>query len=152
MHVIDAAYATVHDYPGGAASLAPRLGTTTGVLNSKVNPNTRTHHLTLAEAMTLVTLTGDKRILHAMALQSGDVLVEGCGDLPECDMAVLEAMTGVFARVGQLGASVHSGLGDGVLTAKEFKAIERAAYALRAKAVKLVRKMEALQRKGPPDA
>ena len=149
MHVTDAAYATVHDYPGGAASLAPRVGTTVGVLNSKVNPNTTTHHLTLAEAVKLIDLTGDTRILHAMALQAGAVLVEGCADLPDCDMAVLESMTAVFACAGQLGASVHEGLADRTLTAKEFKAIEREAYALRARAVKLVRKVETLRRREP---
>ena len=65
MNIHDAAHATVHDYPGGAASLAPRLGMVQAVLNSKVNPNTHTHHLTLAEAMRIMTMTGDHRILRA---------------------------------------------------------------------------------------
>ena len=149
MHVTDAAYATVHDYPGGASALAPRMGMSVGVLNSKVNPNTTTHHLTLAEAVKLIGLTGDKRIAHAIALQSGDVLVEGCGELADCDMAVLESMTAVFACTGKLGAAVHDGLADRQLTAKEFKAIEREAYGLRSRAVKLVQKVERLRKKEP---
>ena len=149
MHVIDAAYATVHDYPGGAGSLAPRIGTTQGVLNSKVNPNTTTHHLSLAEAVKLIVLTGDKRILHAIAMETGDVVVEGAGELQACDMAVLESMTAVFAGAGLVGASVHTALADGRVTRKEYVAIERKAYALRQKAVALVRKLEALQIREP---
>jgi len=149
MHVIDAAHATVHDYPGGSVSLGPRLGMSAAILRNKVNPNNTTHHLTLVEAMRLVALTGDKRILHAMALEAGDVLVEGCGDLPDCEMAVLESMTAVFACAGQLGAAVHEGLADKQLTAKEFKAIEREAYSLRARGVRLVQKLERLRKKEP---
>ena len=149
MHVSDAAYATVHDYPGGAGSLAPRIGTTQAVLNSKVNPNTTTHHLTLAEAVKLMVLTGDKRMLHAIALEAGDVVVEGAGELPACDMAVLEAMTGVFGRAGQVGANVHAALADGQVTRKEYAAIEREAYALRQKAITLVRKLEQLKLQEP---
>ena len=63
MNIHDAAHATIHDYPGGAASLAPRLGMVQAVLNSKVNPNTHTHHLTLAEALRVMVMTGDHRIL-----------------------------------------------------------------------------------------
>ncbi|WP_341772648.1 phage regulatory CII family protein, partial [Burkholderia pseudomallei] len=48
MNIIDAAYAVVHDYPGGSESLAPRLGMSAAVLRNKVNPNNATHHLGLA--------------------------------------------------------------------------------------------------------
>ena len=57
MNIIDAAYNTVHDYPGGSSALATRMGIKSpAVLNSKVNPNTETHHLTLAEASKLMAL------------------------------------------------------------------------------------------------
>lgn len=35
--VLDAVYRTVRAYPGGAESLAPRLGTTANVLRNKVS-------------------------------------------------------------------------------------------------------------------
>ena len=58
MNILDAAYNTVHDYKGGASALAPRMGIKSpAVLNSKVNPNTDTHHLTLLEASKLMALT-----------------------------------------------------------------------------------------------
>src|SRR5690606_28847711 len=119
MHVTDAAYATVHDYPGGAGSLAPRIGTSQAVLNSKVNPNTTTHHLTLAEAVKLMVLTGDKRILHAIALETGDVVIEGAAAADDCEMAILGSLTGLFARTGQVGTAVHGALEDGRITERE---------------------------------
>lgn len=74
MNVVDSAHATVHDYPGGSESLAPRLGMSPAVLNSKVNPNTCTHHLTLLEAHTIMRLTADHRMLHELAHDLGYVL------------------------------------------------------------------------------
>jgi len=65
MNTIDAAYHTVHDYPGGAEALAPRMGMSAAVLRNKVNPNNTTHHLTYAEAQRIVALTGDVRMLQA---------------------------------------------------------------------------------------
>lgn len=67
MNVHDAAHATVHDYPGGAASLAPRLGMQQAVLNSKVNPNTDTHHLSLTDAMRVMA-AGEQLIQRARAI------------------------------------------------------------------------------------
>ena len=69
MNILDAAYNTVHDYRGGANSLASRMGIKSpAVLNSKVNPNTDTHHLSLLEASKLMALTGDYRILQSLSL------------------------------------------------------------------------------------
>lgn len=34
MNLADAAYNTVHDYPGGASSLAPRLGMSSHMLSN----------------------------------------------------------------------------------------------------------------------
>lgn len=68
MNILDAAYNTVHDYKGGASALAPRMGIKSpAVLNSKVNPNTHTHHITLLEAVKLMEITGDYRILQEYA-------------------------------------------------------------------------------------
>lgn len=149
MHVTDAAYSTVHDYPGGAGSLAPRIGTSQAVLNSKVNPRTTTHHLTLAEAVKLMVFTGDKRILHAIALETGDVVIEGAAAADACEMAILGSLTGLFARTGQVGTAVHGALEDGRITERECRDIEREVYKLRAKSLQLVRKLQSLQMRGP---
>lgn len=150
MNVTDAAYATVHDYPGGSGSLAPRMGMSLAVLNSKVNPNTRTHHLTLAEAVKLVALTNDKRLAHAIAMECGGLFLDGAEDDGiVADMAVLESVTAVFSRAGALGSEVHASLADQRLTSREMKKIEAEAYQLRQKAVKLVRRLQAIAEQEP---
>lgn len=63
----DAAYNTVHNYPGGVAALAVRLGMSANTLAHKVNPHNTTHHLTLREAVAIQQLSGNVTILHAMA-------------------------------------------------------------------------------------
>ena len=71
MNVTDAADATVHDYPGGSESLAPRMGMSAAVLRNKVNPGNDRNHLSLSEADRLMRVTGDHRILQALADQHG---------------------------------------------------------------------------------
>lgn len=69
MNVQDAAYITGQEYPGGCLALGPRIGVSGAVLANKLNPNLNSHHLTVAEAMRIMMLSGDTRILHAMATE-----------------------------------------------------------------------------------
>lgn len=71
MNVIDAAYRTVHDYPGGSETLGQRMGISPAVLRSKVNPNTTTHRLALDEADQMMGMTSNYAILQAMAASHG---------------------------------------------------------------------------------
>ncbi|RZZ90624.1 phage regulatory CII family protein [Pseudoxanthomonas winnipegensis] len=91
MNILDAAYKTVHEYQGGSVALATRMVRTDeqgneramsdAVLRNKVNPNNSTHHLTLEEASEIMGLTGNYRILHALAAQHGFTLQRS--DLPD---------------------------------------------------------------------
>ena len=65
----DAFHATCHAYPGGCESLAPRMGMSSAVLRNKARPGCHTNHPTLADADHVMSLTGDVRILHALATQ-----------------------------------------------------------------------------------
>lgn len=71
MSVDDAAYKTVHGYPGGVAAVAARLGTSAGTLNHKVNPNNTTHYLNPRELLAIQHITGDASITQAMAYSLG---------------------------------------------------------------------------------
>lgn len=149
LNIIDAAYATVHDYPGGSEALAGRMGMSAAVLRNKVNPNNSTHHLTLAEAQRLMGLTGDKRILHALAMASGDLVIEGAIDEgPSSDMAIVEAMAALMSRSGELGGAIHHAFTDGALTEDEMLRIESVAYAMRKKVVRLVRRLRGMVEPG----
>lgn len=77
MNTRDAAYLTGHHYPGGVPALASRLGMDARVLSLKLNPNTCT--LSLDEAVVLMALSGDHRILHTMASELGYVLAQQQG-------------------------------------------------------------------------
>lgn len=127
MDPLDAFYHTVRDYPGGAESLAPRMGMSANVLRNKADPRKDSNKAMLADADAAMGLTGDCRILHALAAKHGYV----CFKLPDglaCDMAVLEMMTNVWSTNGELGQIVHRALSDGRLTAREMTRIEEGAY------------------------
>ncbi|MDH0657328.1 phage regulatory CII family protein [Acinetobacter johnsonii] len=105
MNILDAAYHTVHDYKGGANTLAPRMGIKSpAVLNSKVNPNTDTHHLTLVEASKLMALTNDYRILQSLNAQHGKVGIN-LPDIPECRDT---ALTDLVLSFGMKGGNVYT--------------------------------------------
>lgn len=128
MTPLDAAHATVHDYPGGSESLAPRMGMRSSILRNKVNHNCETNHLTLIEADKLMTMTGDHRILEALAQQQGYVLVPVAFDAPASDSAILELVTRVWRCNGSIGAAVDNAFADGVITKHEISDIKQTIY------------------------
>lgn len=104
--------------------MAPRLGMVIAVLNSKVNPNTATHHLTLDEAARIMAVTGDHRMLRS--------LCEELGYLPPVprvaglvsDVALLENYTRLIAELGEFSLAFHLALTDGRLTTREVDRLE----------------------------
>ncbi|WP_313645272.1 phage regulatory CII family protein [Stenotrophomonas sp.] len=146
MNVDDSAHAVVHDYPGGSESLAPRLGMSPAVLNSKVNPNTSTHKLGLVEAVRISALTEDDRILRAFAQQCGCIVLRApdANDAAASDMAVLELVAAVGGSQGDLFGSIHRGLADGVLTEAEFALIRTAGTAAMEKVAALLRRLDGM--------
>lgn len=126
MNTTDAAHAVVHDYPGGSESLGPRVGITPAVLRNKVNPNQdgKRHHLTLAEASRITSLTGDLRILKAWANEAGFLLVktpEGLAD----DGALVEKLINIDITKGALMSIVGEALADGQIDPEEMQQIRQ---------------------------
>ena len=120
MNILDAAYNTVHDYQGGANTLAPRMGIKSpSVLNSKVNPNTETHHITLLEASKLMELTGDYRILQTLNAHHGKVAINlPC--IPECrDTALTDLVLSIGMGGGDIYALFKEMMADGRITQGE---------------------------------
>ena len=120
MNILDAAYHTVHDYLGGANALAPRLGIKSpAVLNSKVNPNTDTHHITLAEASKLMGITSDYRILHELNAEHGKVAID-LPKIPECrDTALTELVLNMGISGGDIQSVFKEMMLDGRITRGE---------------------------------
>lgn len=126
MNITDAAHKTVKDYPGGSEALAVRIGMSAAVLRNKVNPNNNTHHLTLAEASEIMGVTGDDRILHAMAAEHGYTLQKMQAD----GMAsVMGAMLENAAKQGVFAQALQEALSDGLISENEMKAISSAGTA-----------------------
>ena len=123
--VADAAYNTVHDYPGGAEALAPRMGKSAKVLDSKVSRNVSTHHLTLHEAVQIMGLTGDHRMLRAICRHLGyldpirAVVYEGIAD-----EQLLELVAAFYSETGDVSRSLVAALADGRVTQREFASFD----------------------------
>lgn len=122
MNAQDAAYDTVHQYPGGSVALAARLGMSDAVLRGKVNPNNDRNHLTLAEADRLIGLTGDHRILHALAATHGYTLQEA-GAREEGGVVI--ALLAAVSAQGGMTQTVSDAIADGLITPNEAAAIDR---------------------------
>jgi hypothetical protein len=127
MNHLDAFHATVHDAPGGCESLAPRMGMSATILRNKANPNSATNKPTLDDADRLMGITGDHRILHALAQNHGYVCTK-IDEQPAGDMAVLESMTGLWKELGNFGTEVHAALADGRIEKHEVKSIDDALF------------------------
>ena len=116
MNISDAAYHTVHSYPGGSESLAPRIGMSAAVLRNKVNTNNSTHHLSLAEANEIMGVTGDDRILHALAAANGYTLQRNEAPTTRSIICALLAASGAK---GDLAELVAEALADQNITQNE---------------------------------
>ena len=124
MNVQDAAYNTVHDYPGGAEALAGRLGKRGTSLCHEVAQNMPHAKLGLLDAVKIMSMSGDIRMLHAQAAGLQCMVVP----LPTFDSPD-SATAAHIARVAQEFAdvmcAVATGMADGVVTDNELRSIER---------------------------
>jgi hypothetical protein len=128
MNIQDAAYHTAHDVPGGIAAIAARMGISPNVLQNKVNPTQDHHKLTLAEAVKIQALTGDCRILHAMAASLNHVALPVLHFEGIADMALLDGYMDVITELGEFTATFQTAISDGEVSHKEFARLESESY------------------------
>lgn len=128
MNPLDAFYSTVHAAPGGCESLAPRMGMSAAVLRAKANPNADRNHPSLLDADRVMGLTGDYRILHALAGNHSHVCMAVDANTAPSDLAVLELVIHVWRAHGSVGAAVDAALADGRIEAHEVQQIRTAIY------------------------
>lgn len=124
MNITDAAFATVHDYPGGSESLGPRVSLDAAVLRNKVNPKNTTHHLRLDEAVRLQGVSGDHRICRAMNEELGYLPPIPRVDVAVSDAALLETYTRLMSELGDFSGKFHQALADGKLTSREIDGLQ----------------------------
>lgn len=144
-----AKYDVVHDYPGGAVNLAPRVGMNPGTLSNKVNPTIDTHHLSVDEAVAIQFAAEDYRILTAEAYFLNHVVIPlACYD-GVSDVELLDLYAAYHAEIGETAEAIRDALADGLVTRKEFDKIrtealqdQQAMYALLARLETLVESVD----------
>jgi hypothetical protein len=146
----DAFYQTVHAYPGGCESLGPRMGMSAAVLRAKANPHGERNHPTLADADKAIGLTGDFRLLHALAANHSHVCVPVDADVQPSDLAVLELVTAVWRSHGDVGATVDAALADGRIEQREVGQIRDAIYTHIQALQHMLKRIEQLQEPARP--
>lgn len=118
--VLDAAYLTAQEHPGGVTALAVRMRVKSpAVLSHKLNPNNTDNHLTVRDLMIMMTLTGDHRAQHAACMELGYMalpLPTQTGD----DMTA-EALTDACKEFADYLQSVTGALAENKVTAIELR-------------------------------
>jgi hypothetical protein len=125
-----ACYSAVHDYPGGVGAVAATYGLVSSTLQNKLNPTQATHKLNASEVEQILELTKDPRILDAMCARVGAVWLDLGSMGGGSDMAMLDNITTLVTRVGELSTKVQNSLEDGRVDASELKGLETAVLRL----------------------
>lgn len=124
--VLDAAYHVVHDYPGGADSLGPRLSKPATTLSHEAK-GTGAAKFGLETAVKASVLTRDYRILHAFAAECGHMALP----LPETVAAdgatMMDCQATFFAEVADVVRELGQVLADGRVTRNERDAVRQQA-------------------------
>lgn len=118
-----AVHATVRDN-GGPAVLGKRLGIRPAVLSNKTNPKQTRNQLTLDEGLHLQQITGDHRILKAMALALGYVVIP-IDQPPPSDVELLTLFARWQDRTGQTHHAIANAFEDRRITRDEQTEVER---------------------------
>ena len=146
MDVMDAAYDTVHDYPGGSESLAPRVNINARVLRNKVDRKCETHHLTINEARRIMARTNDHRMLVALNDEFG--YLPPIPRLPfdgVSDLALLETYTKLMSKLGEFSREFHASIADGRVTKVELDELTTDLRAFQSAAEELLARVRAIQ-------
>lgn len=124
MDLMDAAYHVVHDYPGGAESLGPRVGKSPTTLSHEV-AKVGAAKFGLETAARVTELSQDMRILAAFALRCGHMTLP-LPELANPDNDTCIAELGIIlSEVGELVRDTTDSLRDGVISDNEMARIDR---------------------------
>lgn len=124
MNLLDAAYNLVADYPGGAHSLAPRIGKGVSTLSHELTA-TGTAKLGLLDAEKMTELADDNRILSAWATARGQMLLPLPKIAAQLDDDCMIRLAGSAKEFGEVCSEVASDLADGTITDNELARIDR---------------------------
>jgi hypothetical protein len=144
MNLLDAFYATVSEYPGGAESLAPRIGMSAQILRNKANVNSVTNKVSIDEFDRVLGVTGDFRALHALAAAHGFAMVPLVAGAEASDGALVSAMARQLTMAGEFGAAINSALADGRVDKHEAADVEEKAHAAATSVMDIAARMKGM--------
>lgn len=147
MNARDAFHLTVHEAPGGCEALAVRMGMSAAVLRNKANVNSVTNKPMLDDVDRAMGITGDHRVLHALAQNHGYVCFRMGDEATASDMAVLELVTQVWTTNGEVGAEVNRTLADGRVDRHEVERVRAAVYRAQQALLEVVARLDGMAQK-----
>lgn len=139
MKTEDALYHAVHDYPGGVAELARRMGIAETTLYGMANPNDSSHGWTLKHLRSVLAFA-DKRPLHALCEESGGAFLPITSDATGLP-SMPEQLAKLAAEFGDVARAASDALKDGRITAAELAKIDTQIFELIAEAVHTSRRL-----------
>jgi hypothetical protein len=140
--VADALFHLVHDYPGGAPALAPRMGLAASTLLSMANPNCTSHEWPLKRFTQAMVFAEDVRPLEALCVQFGGVFVPmgQFGDLAPA--RVLKQAARLAKEFGDVPVRLAQILADGRVSPRELADLRSEVYEMQQAAAGLVKVIE----------
>jgi hypothetical protein len=121
----DAIYVAVHDYPGGAEALAPRIGVSANTLRHMADPTKQSHGWSLRR-FDLLTKFAGTRPLEALCREHGGLFVPMGEFADGAHDKLLKRMHVLAKEFGDVPRTVEQALKrDGQISANEMKKIER---------------------------
>jgi hypothetical protein len=146
MNAKDAFHQTVHSAPGGCIALAARLGMSATILRNKANPNNEANVVTIDDIERVMSLTEDYSVLHALAESHGFVLTK-LEEQPASDMGVLENVTCIWQRLGDVANEVHMTLEDGRVEQHEVERVRAAVFKAFRPMMQLIERLNGMSEK-----
>lgn len=136
---IEALYFSVHDYPhGGLPALAARLNMSADVLRKKVDLDYETHKPQFAEAMHILRITKDERLIDAINSSVGAVWnFEHDTPAHPGDLDLMKTSSTLMAKAVAVITELEAALEDGEIDTQERARIDQALFNL-AKQMKAV--------------
>ena len=146
--VTDAAFQLVRAYPGGANSLAPRMGKNATSLSHEVR-GTGTAKFGLEDAVNATMLTGDLRILNAFAAEC-ECLVLRMPEALASDSNAMHRVATLAREFGDVVGTVSEAAADGAISANELARVRREWADLMSAGQALMSHLEAVHAQGFP--
>lgn len=140
--VEQALYDAVHDFPGGAPALAPRMGMSFKTLENMADTRQDSHGWNLRRFRQAIGETKDLRPLHALCAEFGGVFVK-TDVAGQGDDAVLAALARLGREFGEVCSTLHDALTDGRVTPKEYERFDAKLYEMNQVAADLRLRMAA---------